>query len=98
MGSANARSSGRRRLLLAATGVVIAALGLKLYRDPKGLRLWTKLGADLARLDTENAKLRAQVADLRRQARAIRGDPAGLERAARESGYVKNHELLFELR
>ena len=91
------RFSARQRLFVAAL-VLVVGFAVGLAFDPKGLSLWLKLSADERRLDTENAQLRAQVDDLRRQARALEGDPAALERAARESGYVRDDEILFELR
>ena len=46
----------------------------------------------------ENEKLREKNLRLRREARALAGDPAALERAAREElGYVRPGERVYEL-
>ena len=49
-------------------------------------------------LDDENARLRQEVLRLRREARALAGDPAALERAARENlSLVKPREMIIRL-
>lgn len=89
--------AARRRLLLAST-VLVAGFALGLAVDPRGVRLYLALDADLHRLDTENARARGEVEQLRRQARALSQDEASLERAAREEfGYVRPDEILFKL-
>jgi cell division protein FtsB len=50
------------------------------------------------RLDDENARLRLEVLRLRREARALAGDPTALERAAREDlSFVKPGEVVIQL-
>lgn len=50
------------------------------------------------RLDDENGRLRQEVLRLRREARALAGDPAALERAAREDlNLVKPGEMVIRL-
>jgi cell division protein FtsB len=87
----------RQQAAIAGT-VLVVGFGVGLASDPRGLRLWWRLGDDVGRLDTENAKLRGDIDGLRRKVLALRGDPKSLERAARESGYVRDDEILFELR
>ncbi len=51
-----------------------------------------------SRLDRDNARLRQEVLRLRREARALAGDPAALERAAREDlNLVKPGEIVIQL-
>lgn len=89
-------SPARRRLLVAASLVALAIVGLAL--DPDGLRKAWALEEDLVRLETENAKVRGELESLRRQARALSSEPAAIERAAREEfGYVRPDEILFKL-
>jgi cell division protein FtsB len=56
--------------------------------DPDGVRKVVRLRTEAARMRAENARLASENAALAREARGLRGDPAALERAARE-------ELLF---
>ncbi len=50
------------------------------------------------RLEDENGRLRQEVLRLRREARALAGDPAALERAAREDlNFVKPGEIVIRL-
>jgi cell division protein FtsB len=54
--------------------------------------------AEVKRLERENAALGQRVARLRREVKALEGDPAALERAAREElGYVKPGEIIYKL-
>lgn len=56
------------------------------------------LEAAARRLEGENGKLRQEVLRLRREARALAGDPAALERAAREDlNLVKPGEIVIRL-
>lgn len=87
-----------RQQALVAASVLLVGFSLGLATDPRGLRLWLSLGDDVARLGTENAKLRGEIDGLRRRAQALKGEGHSLERAARESGYVHDDEILFELR
>lgn len=89
--------STRQKLLLAAS-VLALGFGAGIVTDKRGLRLWVELGDDVSRLETENAKLRGELDMLHRRADALRGDPRSLERSAREAGFVREGEILFELR
>jgi cell division protein FtsB len=87
----------RRRLTYAYLGVVAVLLGLS-AADRDGLRKARHQEDDARRLERENAALEQTVARLRREVKALRGDPAALERAAREElGYVKPGELVYKL-
>jgi cell division protein FtsB len=83
--------------LIAYTGVV-AALFVASALHPAGLRRHWALAVDVRRLADENEKLREKNQTLRREARALAGDPAALERAAREElGYVRPGERVYVL-
>ena len=87
----------RRRAAYGYAGAVLALLGLSLA-DPSGLRKALRNEAEGLRLEQENASLEARVAQLRREVKALQGDPAALERAAREDlGYVKPGEIVYKL-
>jgi cell division protein FtsB len=76
----------------------LAALLVASALHPAGLRKHRALAADVRRVADENEKLREQNLRLRREARALAGDPAALERAAREElGYVRPGERVYEL-
>jgi cell division protein FtsB len=80
---------------LGAIALLLAASAL----HPAGLRKHRALAVDLRRVAEENESLRERNASLRREARALAGDPAALERAAREElGYVRPGERVYELR
>jgi cell division protein FtsB len=52
--------------------------------DPSGLRKYLDLAREAERMAAENAHLAGENARLSREVRALRTDPAALERAARE--------------
>lgn len=89
--------SSRQRIALASV-VLAAGFSAGIVGDPRGLRRWLDLGDDVSRLETSNAKLRGEIDQLRRRADALKGDPRSLERAARENGFVRPDEILFELK
>ncbi|MFL5262088.1 MAG: FtsB family cell division protein [Anaeromyxobacteraceae bacterium] len=77
---------------------VLAALLAWSALDANGLRHALKLDGEAKRLDRETAEAEARVARLRRDVKALRGDPAALERAAREDlGYVRPGEVIYKL-
>jgi cell division protein FtsB len=84
--------------LLVALSVLVVGFGAGLAADERGLRRWVELGENTERIETENAKIKAEVERLRRRSEALRGDPRALERAARENGFVRDGEILFELK
>ncbi len=87
-----------RRKLLIAYGGVIALLLVASALHPAGLRKHRALSEDVARISAENDQLREKNQRLRREARALAGDPAALERAAREElGYVRPGERVYDL-
>lgn len=87
-----------RRKLLVAYGCAIAVLLVASALHPAGLRKHRALSADVARISAENDQLREKNQRLRREARALGGDPAALERAAREElGYVRPGERVYDL-
>jgi cell division protein FtsB len=86
-----------RRALLRHGALVLALLGVSLA-DPDGLRKARRNESEVARLERENAALEQRVATLRREVKALQGDPAAVERAAREElGYVKPGEIIYKL-
>jgi cell division protein FtsB len=62
----------------------VALAGAAAAVDPHGLRKYLRLRVEVRRMQEENARLTASTAALAREARALRHDPAALERAARE--------------
>jgi cell division protein FtsB len=81
-------------LYLAALAVLLTLSAL----DPNGLRKAVRHEGEAERLERENAVLERSVTRLRRDVKALSGDPAALERAAREElGYVKPGELVYKL-
>lgn len=66
--------------------------------DPQGVRKYWRLRAEVARMQAENAALAGENAALAREARGLRGDPAALERAAREElRFVRPGERVYWL-
>ncbi len=87
----------RRRAATGYACAVLALLGLSLA-DPNGLRKARRNEAEAVRIERENAALEQRIAQLRREVKALHGDPVALERAAREElGYVKAGELIYKL-
>jgi len=66
--------------------------------DPDGLRKALRHEGDAERLERENTAIEQRVRRLRRDVKALSGEPAALERAAREElGYVKPGEIVYKL-
>ncbi len=87
----------RRRFTIGYIVAVLVLLGLSAL-DRDGLRKARRNEAEAERLERENAALEQRVARLRREVKALQGDPAALERAAREElGYVKPGEIVYKL-
>lgn len=87
--------SPRRRLHLLAAAGLLVLLGASAL-DPGGLRAVRRLEADARRVAAENRELERDNARARREIRALHGDPAALERAAREElGFVKPGEVVY---
>lgn len=82
-------------LLLAAGLVGLLALSAA---DPEGLGKHRRLEDQARRVAEENRALALENARLLREVRALQGDPAALERAAREElGFVRPGEIVFQL-
>ena len=87
---------GRRARVWVVALAAIAAIAAAL--DPAGLRRYLALGAEVRRMQDENARLAAENAALAREAHALRTDPAALERAAREElRFVRPGERVYWL-
>ncbi|MBI5070657.1 MAG: septum formation initiator family protein [Deltaproteobacteria bacterium] len=89
--------SSSRRLPLFLAAAVLGLLGLSAW-DPDGLRKVRRLEAEVQRRSGETRDLARENARLRREIRALQGEPSALERAAREDlGFVRPGELVFKL-
>ena len=65
--------------------------------DEQGLPRYRALEAELREVRAKNEKLARDVADLERDVRALRTDPAAIEHIARdELGMVRRNEILFQ--
>jgi cell division protein FtsB len=86
-----------RRARWGIFGAVALAVGAAAL-DPSGLRRYLALAGEVRRMEDENARLAAENASLSREARALRSDPAALERAAREElRFVRPGERVYWL-
>jgi cell division protein FtsB len=86
----------RHWALLYLAGVALLAALSAL--DPNGLAKHRRLEAEARRVTRENQDLRQENLRLRREARALAGEPAALERAAREElGWVRPGEVVYRL-
>lgn len=87
-----------RRRWIAVYLLAVAALAGWTAFDHLSRRDPAELEEAARRLDRENARARQEVVRLRREARALHGDPAALERAAREDlNFVKPGEIVIHL-
>jgi cell division protein FtsB len=87
----------RRRFTIGYIVAVLLLLGLSAL-DRDGLRKALHNEGEAERLARENAELEQRVVRLRREVKALQGDPGALERAAREElGYVKPGEVVYKL-
>ncbi len=87
----------RRRATIGYVALLLVLLACSAL-DGGGLRRALTLDEQARRLERDDAQDEAQVIRLRREVKALRGDPAALERAAREElGYVRPGELVYKL-
>jgi cell division protein FtsB len=85
---------------LAAAAVVVFVLAFLPYQVyiRSGLRHTISLRHDLTSLRAHNQGLAAENERLGREAEALRGDPAAIERVARdELGWVRDGEVVVDL-
>ena len=76
--------------------LAIVAVPLRIL-DSQGLPRYRALRTELAEVKTQNARYRREVRDLEREVRALRSDPAAIERIARdELGMIRRGELVFQ--
>lgn len=85
-------------------GLAVAAVALAMSYIPyhlfarSGFGRMLDLQRDLRGLETRNAELRAETDRLGREAEALRGDLAAVERVARdELGWVRRGEIVLDL-
>ena len=75
----------------------VAALFAVSALHPQGLAKYRHLAREADRVALDNETLKAEVRRLRGEVKALSGDPAALERAAREElGYVRPDEVVFQ--
>lgn len=80
--------------IFGAAALAAAAAAL----DPSGLRRYLALASEVGRMEDENRRLAAENSSLSREVRALRSDPAALERAAREElRFVRPGERVYWL-
>jgi cell division protein FtsB len=78
-------------LTLSLVGVPILIL------EPRGLPRMQGLDKELSDVNTENVELRRDIAHMRAEVRALKDDPAAVERIAREQlGLVRKSEVVFQ--
>ncbi|HVP65875.1 MAG TPA: septum formation initiator family protein [Anaeromyxobacteraceae bacterium] len=77
---------------------VLAALCAASALNGQGLRKAAELRGSARDFARENEQLRQEVERMRREVKALSGDPGALERAAREElGYVRSGEFVIQL-
>jgi cell division protein FtsB len=77
---------------------VVAGLAALSAADPSGLRKYISLSREVERMREENARLASENARVAREVRALRTDPAALERAVREElRFVRPGERVYVL-
>jgi cell division protein FtsB len=80
--------------------LAIALVGAPvLILQPEGMPRMRALEKELGEVNAENAEMRREVSRLRVQVRALRDDPAAVERIARDQlGLVRKSEVVFQFR
>ena len=87
-----------RTLPIAILGIALVGAPA-LILQPEGLPRRRALDKELTEVEVENAELRREVARLRVQVKALRDDPAAVERIARDQlGLVRKSEVVFQFR
>jgi len=76
----------------------LALVALVSALDASGLRKARRLEGEAARIEADNARLAQESARLSREVKALRSDPAAMERAAREDlGLVRPGERVYRV-
>jgi cell division protein FtsB len=89
-------TGGRRRWWVYVGGVALLATISAV--DPSGLRKYARLSGDIEGMRAENERLAGENGRLAREVRALRADPAALERAVREElRFVRPGERVYWL-
>ena len=73
-----------------------AILALWVYFAPSGLRQYLEVRSKVQSLSTEIDALRQQNEALRAEIDRIKTDPRHLEKIAREQGFLKKNEFVFD--
>jgi cell division protein FtsB len=82
----------------AVFGVAVVGLGAASALDPGGPRKLRALSSDVRRMEDENRALAVENERLAREVKALRSDPAALERALREElRYIRWGERVYLL-
>lgn len=84
--------------ILPLTILALAAIGAPLMMlAPEGLPRLRSLSKELSEVESENANLRRQIAQLKGEVAHLREDPAAVERIARdELGLIRTSEVVFQ--
>ncbi len=98
MGSLMSKWGRRTQRALPIAILTIAAFGAPiLIFEPDGLPRMRSLQKELAQTNDENAELSRHIGELRGQVKALRDDPAAVERIARDDlGLVRKSEVVFQ--
>ena len=79
--------------------VPVAGLGTAAAVDPRGWRRSLRLQDEVLALKTKNAEVSEENHRLAREARALKTNPAAMERAVREElGFIHPGEMVLQLR
>ena len=88
----------RRRQVVWGAVVVALVLVVGSLAGEGGFRRYSRLRSDVEALEEKNARVAAENAQLQREIKQLRSNPAAVERAAREQlGLVKPGEIVFTL-
>jgi len=88
----------QRKLLLWALSVAAVATAAAVAVDGEGLHKYRAMRDQAGQLRAENVQLAAEIGRLTREAQALRGNPAALERAAREElRFIRPGEFIYRL-
>jgi len=89
-----------RRTLIAAVWVaLVVGLSAAAVTDPRGWRRNLKLQDEVRALEAKNAEVARENQRLAREAKALKSDPAAMERAVRsELGFIRPGEMVLQLR
>ncbi len=85
----------RRRLLWIGVTILILLAGFVVF-SPTGVLKYYRLRGKISELQSQNSTMEKEIKTLRTEINKLKTDPEYIENLAREQGFIKENEILFD--